>query len=400
LWTFCHNVKPGDYVVAKRGRSRLLGYGRVISGYSYDGDRDEYANVHEVEWISTQEVDISSEGMMPMKTLTEIRPGGLTHRMLVKHYGVHLPGWIVPADQIKITPQPSNPSYTLEDATKDLFMPSVEIERLVATLRRKKNLILQGPPGVGKTYIARRLAYLLMQEPARERTAMVQFHPSYAYEDFMQGLRPTAAGGFEMREGIFLRFCREAQLDQSRDYVFIIDEINRGNLAKIFGELMMLIEHDKRGVEHEVPLAGMAEDEDPFFVPKNVHLIGLMNTADRSLALVDYALRRRFAFATLRPGFKEDAFSDHLRSVGASAALTKRVVDRLTGLNEIIANEPQLGPDFVIGHSFFTPASGVTPDDAWFADIVEHEVQPLLMEYWLDDRGQERVNELVSNLLS
>lgn len=400
IWSFYNDIKPGDYVVAKRGRTTLLGYGIVTGGYRYDETRVEHTHLHSVQWKEVREVDISALGMLPMKTLTDIQPGWMTHRALQEHYGVQLPGWRVLESLSPTIPAAKVKHYTLRDAMDGLFMAEDEVTRLIDTLQRKKNLILQGPPGVGKTFIARRLAYLAMQEHAPERVAMVQFHPSYAYEDFIQGLRPTKQGGFELREGLFLKFCRRAQVDPARDYVFIIDEINRGNLGKIFGELMLLIERDKRGSAHAIPLAAAEDEDDTFFVPENVHIIGLMNTADRSLALVDYALRRRFAFATLRPGFDRPAFTEHLEGLGAKSSLALRIVQRLGALNEAIRDNPHLGADFVIGHSFFTPMAGCTLDDAWFEDIIQHEVAPLLAEYWLDDPGQEKVKALVADLLA
>ena len=180
-------------------------------------------------------------------------------------------------------------------------MQQEDYEKLVDILKIKKNIILQGAPGVGKTYAAKRLAYSIMGEKDVERVMMVQFHQSYSYEDFIMGYRPTATG-FELKKGVFYNFCKKAEIDTDRDYFFIIDEINRGNLSKIFGELFMLIENDKRGI----PLQLLYADE-KFSVPRNAYLIGMMNTADRSLAMLDYALRRRFAFVDLKPGFETEA---------------------------------------------------------------------------------------------
>jgi hypothetical protein len=185
-----------------------------------------------------------------------------------------------------------SPRFTKADALKDLFMTEAELEVILARLMRKKAIILQGPPGVGKTFIAHRLAFALMGERDEHRVGMVQFHPSYGYEDFVQGYRPTRAG-LERRDGVFCEFARLARNDPGRKWFFIIDEINRGNLAKIFGELLMLLEADKRGPEHAIPLT-YSEKGETFDFPANIHLIGTMNTADRSLAMVDYALRRRF----------------------------------------------------------------------------------------------------------
>ncbi|MXP66122.1 AAA family ATPase [Roseomonas sp. M0104] len=294
-------------------------------------------------------------------------------------------------------PAPRGPTlrpYALEDMVAEgVFVPQEDLSRALDRLRSKKNLILQGPPGVGKTFLARRLAYALMQEEDPARVEAVQFHPSYAYEDFVRGYRPVSgkAGTFALQDGVFHRFCQRAAEDPDRDYVFIIDEINRGNLAAIFGELLMLLEADKRGPDFGVPLVYQHdEEEERFHVPPRLHVIGMMNLADRSLAMVDYALRRRFGFLTLRPAYRSDAFHGWLTERGMDAALVERIVERMVALNEVIAADPLLGDHYEVGHSFFCPKgrdfSGL--DRAWFEGIVETEIAPLLEEYWFDNRGR------------
>jgi len=229
---------------------------------------------------------------------------------------------------------------------------------------------------------------------------------SYSYEEFIQGLRPSPEGGFELREGIFLHFCKRAAQDPDRPYVFIIDEINRGNLGKIFGELLMLIEHDKRDKRYAVPLAYADADSEPFFVPPNVNLIGLMNTADRSLALVDYALRRRFAFFTLKPQFESPKFRNALLQSGLAEPLVHFVIQTMNDLNRRIAEDKMdLGQGFCIGHSYFTPADGQKLDGDRIRDIFEYEIGPLLQEYWMEspdeaDRKIENILRCLSEVVS
>ena len=225
-----------------------------------------------------------------------------------------------------------------------------------------------------------------MGEMDQSRVRMVQFHQSYSYEDFLMGFRPNASGGFELHEGPFYRFCKEAlNDDQDRPYFFIIDEINRGNISKIFGELLMLIEADKRGQELR-----LLYKNETFTVPPNLHIIGMMNTADRSLAVLDYALRRRFGFFEMTPGFESSGFQyvqTQLRNARFDA-----LVSILTYLNAAITEDPGLGAGFAVGHSYLSPPSNFLKDqtapedvDGWLHSVVEDELVPLLEEYWFDE---------------
>jgi MoxR-like ATPase len=279
-------------------------------------------------------------------------------------------------------------AYTIEDAMDGLFFDRSLFERILSIGRRKKNLVLQGAPGVGKSFVAPRLAYTLLGEQDQSRVEAVQFHQSYGYEDFVQGYRPVegmGGMGFALRDGVFLRFCQRAQSHPSRDHVFIIDEINRGNLSKIFGELMLLIEQEKRGPEWATRLAYSAQGDPPFYVPTNVFIIGMMNTADRSLSFVDYALRRRFAFVTLEPGFASPKFREYLTAAAVPGPVIDRIIDGMIELNDAISEDKiNLGPGFRIGHSFFLPNGAPTED--WFERVVDTEIRPLLEEYWFDDQ--------------
>jgi 5-methylcytosine-specific restriction protein B len=303
-------------------------------------------------------------------------------------------------DETNVAVPTSIEPYDKPKAMKGLFLAEAQFDEMLAALREKKNVVLQGAPGVGKTYVARRLAYALIGSDDPQRIEVIQFHQSYSYEDFIQGFRPKPQGHFDLKYGIFHQFCRRAQRDeaQGKPYVFIIDEINRGNLSKIFGELMMLIEPDKRGKEHAIPLAYSQDPDEKFYIPENLHLIGMMNTADRSLAMVDYALRRRFRFITLRPEFASEAFRAFLADAGAKPELVKRIVARMNALNEVIAADTKnLGPGYQIGHSYFCPRNGIKPDEDWYRRVIESEIVPLIQEYWFDN--QQKVKEQRSALL-
>jgi 5-methylcytosine-specific restriction protein B len=274
------------------------------------------------------------------------------------------------------------PIYNIENLKSDSFVSDVQLEKIISTLKQKKNIILQGPPGTGKTFVAKKLAYALMGEKDDSRIEMVQFHQSVSYEDFIQGYRPTDEGSFKLKNGLFYKLCARAMKNPDKPYFLIIDEINRGNLSKIFGELLMLIENDKRSPEFAINLMYSDVEESRFYVPSNIHIIGTMNTADRSLAVVDYALRRRFAFFTLRPEFQVK-FKNHLEDCGVADEIITKIVSRLNDLNKDISNE--LGVGFEIGHSFFTPSDEFEFDEEWYMGIVDFEIIPLLEEYYFDD---------------
>lgn len=282
-----------------------------------------------------------------------------------------------------------SPQYIRKDALNDLFMSGEKLDRIVSLLKRKRNVILQGAPGTGKTFVARRIAYLVMGVKDPTRAPMMQFHQSTSYEDFIQGYRPDGKGGFTLKDGTFYEFCRWAILQPDQPFVFIIDEINRGNLSKVFGELMMLIEADKRDASFAVQLGYSTEEEDLFYVPPNVYLLGTMNTADRSLSLVDFALRRRFAFVELAPGFDSPEFESCLAAQGVSATSVGEIRRRMNQLNEYIMQDVHnLGRGFCIGHSFFVATEPVTDEAQWLDDIIEYEIVPLIEEYWVDDEKQ------------
>lgn len=305
--------------------------------------------------------------------------------------------WYGPEPKPEEVPVPYSPDDVIADGA---FMSIEEVDQILNRAEHKKAVILQGPPGVGKTFLARRLAYALMEEKAPDRVRMVQFHQSYAYEDFIRGYRPSPEqGGFNLQDGLFLAFCEQAAQDSDNKYVFIIDEINRGNLSQIFGEVLMLIEHDKRGPNYAVPLLYQRAEEPEFYVPDNLYLIGLMNVADRSLAMIDYALRRRFSFQNLTPKFTAPTYAHWLKERGMDDELIELIISRMDELNTAISEDPLLGPNYQVGHSFFTPRgddfSQLTEN--WFRTIVRSEVGPLLREYWYDNptKAEEHISRLL-----
>lgn len=362
-WQFANDMKEGDVVYVKKGVSGLLGRGEVTgeSEYFYDESRTEYKNVRKIKW--THKVMWKLHAKAASKTLTDITPYAYFVNPIKERFG----------DDPVV---PSSIVYTSEDFLNEVYMSPEDYQRLADVLKAKKNVVLQGAPGVGKTFAAKRLAYSIMGEKDEERVAMVQFHQSYSYEDFIMGFRPTE-NGFKLNRGVFYEFCKKAEEDPDNGYFFIIDEINRGNMSKIFGELFMLIERDKRGVELR-----MLYSNEKFSVPRNVYIIGMMNTADRSLAMLDFALRRRFAFFELKPGFDTEGFGEYQKR------LASKKFDALIGvvkkLNETIESDDSLGKGFCIGHSFFC---GLTSEsvDARLANIVDYELIPLLQEYWYDE---------------
>jgi len=381
-WQFANEMKIGDIVFVKKGMHQIIGRGVVMSDYEYDNTRDdEYKNIRQVDW--THNGVWPHPGQAVMKTLTDITS---YTDYVEKLNSLFEDETEEDAEDVEKT----YPPYTKEDFLSEVFMSEEEYDKLSGILRIKKNIILQGAPGVGKTFVAKRIAFSMMGVKDVERVMMVQFHQSYSYEDFIMGFRPST-DGFELKRGAFYNFCKKAEIDGDNDYFFIIDEINRGNLSKIFGELFMLIENDKRGVSLQ-----LLYSDEKFSVPKNIYIIGMMNTADRSLAMLDYALRRRFAFFEIKPGFTMDGFREYRMSLENEKF--DKLIACVESLNNVISNDESLGDGFCIGHSYFCNLLPDTINDQVLSGIVEYELIPLLKEYWFDE--PTKVKDWSSNLRS
>lgn len=524
LYDFVNEMKPGDIVFAKKGRSTIVGRGVVTSDYYYDSSRENHPHLRKVQW--THKGEWKTDSMLAMKTLTNItrytddvkqlnkliegnessEPVELTDkrywwltgspkywsptndwelgedidytlynekgnkRRVFKHFMEAKPGDLViayestPVLQIvgigrvvsetdgevlyirkieelqspvpyteilnnpilkksepvmnrcqgslflltydeykevmrlirKENPEPlieedeqpeEYATYTDKDFLEQVYMDEHQLQTLKSLLIRKKNLILQGAPGVGKTYAAQRIAYAMMGVKDESRVKIIQFHQNYSYEDFVMGYKPNAEGGFSLNNGIFYDFCQQARAHRDKPYFLIIDEINRGNLSKIFGELLQLIEADYR----DQPIQ-LAYNKQRFSVPSNLFIIGMMNTADRSLAMIDYALRRRFSFFEMKPGFETEAFNNYISKW--ETPNLRKLIDAIIELNKVIADDDSLGSGFCIGHSYLCNLD----NDYELESIVEYDIIPMLREYWFDN--DERYNQEAQKLRS
>lgn len=373
-WQFANEMKVDDVVFVKKGMYKIIGRGVVSGDYEFDESRNDYNHIRKVNW--THDGEWKHPGQAVMKTLTDITD----YTDYVEKLNALFEIEEEQTDEIR-TFEP----YDKSDFLSEVFISPEKYETIVGLLERKKNIILQGAPGVGKSFAAKRLAYSILEEKNTNQVKVIQFHQSYSYEDFIVGFRPSEEEGkqFEKRYGVFYDFCKKAANDSDNKYFFIIDEINRGNLSKIFGELLLLIENDKRGKEYKIQLLYSKED---FYIPENVYIIGMMNTADRSLAMIDYALRRRFSFVEFEPAFETEGFKQNQGEI--SNEKYNRLIEKIIELNKEIAEDVSLGKGFRIGHSYFIPKNPGDVDDHWLSDVVNYEIVPLLEEYWFDETGK------------
>ena len=407
LKRFLFDMDVGDWVVTPNSRDAgTFYYGMVQGGPAFENVDEEDVPVdglpcrqrRPMEW---REDHVLETGELPRNawingTVYELR--GETRDAFLRLIGESQTVETIPA-------------YSIDTMIEEgVFLKRNRIERIMAQLLRKRNVILQGPPGTGKTFLAKKLAYALMGERADDRIVSVQFHQSYSYEDFVGGYRPAVNNQdqlvFKPRDGAFIKLCQRARHEPNVKFVMLIDEVNRGNLSRVFGELLMLIEADKRSPEHAVELQHPIEDplldDGRFFVPPNLYIIGTMNLADKSLTGMNVAMRRRFAFVELHPQFNSPRFQEEIGRTGMPEGMLKQIIERMVDLNKAIEEDPSSDRQYAVGHSFFCPPQ-VSQEyssadwEAWYRDVVEFEIRPLLEEYWFD--APENAKRAVDNLI-
>lgn len=375
------NAKEGDVVICYESNPTKQILCLATVSKASDGERIFFKKVETL----ANGIDYATFKDVPELQQMEclVNPNGSFFKLTAEEYDVLMD---IIRESNPIAPAKATKLYTKENYLEDVYISSSDYDALCGVLEHKKNIIFQGAPGVGKTFSAKRLAYSIMGEVDDDRIGFVQFHQNYSYEDFVMGYKPNSEGGFDLQRGIFYKFCIKAANDPNRPYFFIIDEINRGNLSKIFGELLMLIEKDyrfdyKEGKGTKITLA---YSDERFAVPANLYIIGMMNTADRSLAMIDYALRRRFSFYPMKPGFDSDGFKQYQEELGNEKF--NALIEKVKELNKAIVDDGSLGSGFEIGHSYFCNQEEVA--DSWLRAVVNYEIIPMLEEYWFDNKDK------------
>ena len=374
-YDFVNSMKVNDLVFVKKGTSKLVAYGKIIGDYKYDENLSEYRNIRSVEWINIKENEIDP---ITGKTLTNFNKYPET----VEKY-------------LKLMANDNNKDLELNEL-KDTFFSEEFFNNIIDTLKVKKNIILQGPPGTGKTFISKKLAERITGK--KENIFSIQFHQSYSYEEFVVGYKPNNEGNFALQKGSLIQICEKAKQNENENFVMFIDEINRANISKVFGELLSLIENDKRGPENAVKIL-YSENDINFYIPSNLYFICAMNTADRSLKMVDYALRRRFSFFEFKPEFDKPEFKNFLKDKNVNAKTIDRIVNNISKVNQQISDDNfELGDGYCIGHSYFCPKGNSSDSfgDQWYEQIIEYEIKPLINEYYFDKPDQAK--ELIDTL--
>ena len=374
-YDFVNSMKVNDIVFVKKGTSKLVAYGKIIGDYKYDENLSEYRNIRSVEWINIKENDIDP---ITGKTLTNFNKYPDT----VEKY-------------LKLMADDNNKDLEFNEL-KDTFFSEEFFNNIIDTLKVKKNIILQGPPGTGKTFISKKIAERITGK--KENIFSIQFHQSYSYEEFVVGYKPNSEGNFALQKGSLIQVCERAKQNENENFVMFIDEINRANISKVFGELLSLIENDKRGPENAVKIL-YSENDINFYIPSNLYFICAMNTADRSLKMVDYALRRRFSFFEFKPEFDKPEFKNFLKDKNVNAKTIDRIVNNISKVNQQISDDNfELGDGYCIGHSYFCPKGNLSDSfgDQWYEQIIEYEIKPLINEYYFDkpDQAAELIDTL------
>lgn len=291
-----------------------------------------------------------------------------------------------------------NFGYTKTELLREVFMDEEVLDDIIFNLEQKKNIILQGPSGVGKTFIAKRICYFHQGNRDNSNIEMVQFHEYYTYEEFVRGYRRGKNGEDYIKNGIFYDFIKKAQTYPEHKHYFIIDEINRGNLNKIFGELTMLIENNKRGKENSIKLL-YSECDESFYIPENVYIIGTLNTSDNTLKDISYPLRRRFGFIDIDPVFENMDLRNYLGNcIGVEMA--DKVVCKMMYLNKTIEEDNKLGKRYKIGQSYFMINEKVDEYQvySWYRQVIKRDIEPLIREYMID-KDEEYIDNIIKNLI-